>query len=140
MKECELSDEELNDIVCLNFGVCIIPADFLDHAYDLMEFTVLGKGTQNARIHHKGKYFYWRCYNNGVMGEAYETTLPRAITVAVLRATKLISGGVNPWDGKTINLGEINEKLYKNNKKLKKLKDNMNDFNPPVIGTDLEDN
>lgn len=117
MEKCELSNKELNTLVqkkVYNNNSSILPTYFLDHAWFLVKDTVLGKGTQRGMVNVKGRYYQWICYYNGVKGEAIEPTFERAMTVAVLRAMKLISGGVDPWDNSIYQI--------------------------PVIGTDLEDN
>ncbi len=61
------------------------PSDNLLDAW-LVVKKMAGNGTQRGIVNVRGKYFYWLCYWKRNRGEAKETTMPKAICVAALRA------------------------------------------------------
>lgn len=102
--ENKITDEELlqSSLELLDYEKSS-PGVFLDMnlAWELVKF-VEGHGTQRGVVNVRGKFYTWHCYYKGVSGEGVAKNMPRAIALAVFKATRNICGGIEPFKGTRI--------------------------------------
>lgn len=70
----------------------------MEDAWRLHE-KLIGQGTQRLTVNVRGRYYHYKCGYKGVVGTATESTAERAICIAILKALKIIPGGISLIEG-----------------------------------------